>query len=143
MLVNFRILAGILAALAVMNASAAPVPADCARVEKELAAAAAKLRGTWVGGPCEGSISFRADGTYEWTGRGPVADGETGVWVLRGDPTRPTLVMLCKEADNPDREGKTLEVSLVRIGDKELVFKYADEEQPKTYPRRKVVTGPN
>lgn len=136
MLVNFRVLAaGVLAALVVMNTTAAPVPADRVKAEKEMATVVAKLHGSWQGGPCEGRMTFRRDRTYEWSGRGPGGESDKGVWILRGDATQPTLVMECKESDNPDRAGKSLEVSLIRVDDENLVLKYANEEQPRTYPR--------
>jgi len=86
--------AGLLVALVAVSGSTAPVPADRAKAEKELAAVAAKLHGSWRGGACEGTITFCENRTYSWTGIGPGGDCHEGTWTLRGDPTQPTLVIV-------------------------------------------------
>jgi hypothetical protein len=116
---------------------AAPVPAASAKAEKELAAVAAKLHGSWRGGACEGEITFRENRTYEWTGIGPGGERHEGTWTLRGDPARPALVMECKKADDPEREGKTTELKIVGVDDDQFEFKYSDTTKSRTFERAK------
>ena len=83
--------------LAVLTATgfAAPVPAERAKAERELAALGTKLHGRWHGeGGCVGNLTFRADGTYEWTHRGPGGHTDTGAWAVRGEPMAPVLKKL-------------------------------------------------
>lgn len=128
---------GVLVAVFAPVGSTAPVPAASAKAEKERAAVAAKLHGTWRGGPCEGEITFRPDRTYSWTGIGPGGECHEGVWALRGDPARPTIVMEYKKADAEECEGKTLELQLVRVGDTEFQFGCPRTSNPKTFERVK------
>lgn len=118
--------AGLLLVALAVGGSSAPVPVDRAKDEKALAALAEKLHGSWRGGACEGTITFRADRTYEWTGIGPGGDRDSGAWSLRGDPAKPTLVMECKKSDDPDHQGKTTERTVVRVSGEEFEFKDAD-----------------
>jgi hypothetical protein len=116
--------AGMLVALLAATALAAPVPAERVKAEKELAAFATKLHGTWDGNRgCQGRLILQADGTYEWKFRGPGGDTDTGVWEMRGDPQSPTLSLKCKTSDDPTREGKTVDMKNVRVSEPQLVFK--------------------
>lgn len=140
-LIARSIMMGVLVAVFAPVGASAPVPADRAKVEKELAAVATKLHGSWQGGPCEGEVTFRADRTYEWTGIGPGGNRHEGTWTLRGDPARPTLVMACKKADELALEGKTTELAVVRVGE-EFEFKRPDAAKPQTFERTKNVLVP-
>src|SRR5437870_4144046 len=99
MLLNPRLaLTALMLAALAATGPAAPVPAERAKAEKELAAVAAKLHGAWRGGACEGTITFRENGTYTWTGIGPGGHRHEGKWVLRGDPAQPVLAMECRKS---------------------------------------------
>lgn len=111
----------LVAVLAAYGASA-PVPADRAGAEKQLAGVGTQLCGTWAGGPCQGNITLRANRTYSWVGIGPAAIRHDGTWALRGDPARPILVMKRDTADLREREGAMVELKIVRVTPKELVF---------------------
>lgn len=123
-------LTAVLLAVLATGATSAPVPADRAKADKEFAAVAAKVLGSWDGGPCEGAITFRADRTYEWTGRGPDNESDTGVWTLRGDPAEPTLVMECKKSDSPARAAKTTEVKVASVDDERLLLQHPNFAKP-------------
>ena len=138
MFVNARAtLAGLLVALFAAAGSGAPVPAERLKAEKELAALSAKLHGAWRGGACEGRLTFRADGTYEWSGRGPGGDTDTGTWALRGDAPAPTLVLKCKTSDDPERAGTTAELKSVQVDDAGFAFKYTESSAPRLFERPK------
>jgi len=144
---RFRIArAGVLFALAVgagAGASGAPVPAERIKAEKELAALATKLHGVWIGGPCEGRFTFRADGTYEWTHRGPGGDTDAGTWAIRGDAQKPVLVLKCKTSDDSDREGTTAEMKLDRLDEMGFTFKSPESSAPMRFSRgTKELHGP-
>ena len=132
-----RIAAGVLVAVIALGACAAPVPADRAKTEKELAAVAMKLHGLWRGVACEGEITFRADRTYEWTGIGPGGERHEGVWTLRGEGSRPTLVLTCKKADDPERKGKSTELKVVGVDDDQFEFRHSDTKTSRTFERAK------
>jgi hypothetical protein len=127
--------AGLLLAALAPGGASAPVPADRAKAEKELAAVAAKLHGSWAGPPCEGRLTFHANRTYEWTDRGPAGKRDKGVWTLGGDPAQPTLVLECKSSAEPDLVGKAAEVKLVRLDEETLAFKEPGAKKPKTFER--------
>lgn len=131
-----RIAAGVLVAVLAPSGTAAPVPADRAKAEKELAALVKKLHGAWIGGPCEGIITLREDGTYAWTGIGPGGDQHEGKWALRGDPAQPTVVMESRKSFDVTLKG-TVELRVVRAGDAEFEFKVAGAEKPRLFERVK------
>lgn len=82
------------------------------------------LRGDWDGcGPCDGEITFRADGTYQWRYIGPVGDTRTGTWDVRWDALPPTLVLTCKTSEK-GHVIKPLELKLVELNKETLVFRY-------------------
>jgi hypothetical protein len=120
----------LLVAIFAATGSAAPVPAERLKAEKELAVVATKLHGTWLGEPCEGDITFHANRTYEWTGIGPGGERHAGAWTLIGDPAKPTLVMKCMKSDDPDRTGKTTELKFARLDEASFAFELPDEEKP-------------
>jgi|GEM_PF-6759786 len=101
---------------------AAPVPAERVKAAHELAALGTKLHGSWVGGPCEGQLTFRADGTYEWTHRGPAGFSESGTWAIRGEPSAPVLILKCKKSTHEDRIGTTVEMKLNRVDETGFMF---------------------
>lgn len=133
--------AALLAVLA-GGGGAAPVPAERARAEKELAAVAAKLHGRWTGGPCDGEIALRENGTYEWTGIGPGGESHEGTWALRGEPTAPVLTLTCKTADAKDREGRAEEFRLLRLDERGLAVKRPEAQKPMEFVRTKCEDRP-
>jgi hypothetical protein len=137
MLVKPRVaLIALMGAVFAAGGSGAPVPAERAKAEKELAAVAAQLNGVWRGGPCEGTITFRENGTYTWTGIGPGGNCHEGKWVLRGDPTQPVLAMECRKSF--DRAlSENLELRVVRVAASEFEFKTADAEKHRLFERVK------
>jgi len=102
------------------------VPAGKAR-EKGPAVLEQKLVGVWKGlGGCDGRLVFRADGTYELTGYGPAGRNSKGTWKVRWDTLPPTLVLTCTTSQLQEQKGKSREVKLIKLDDKNLVFKYAN-----------------
>jgi hypothetical protein len=115
---------------------AAPVPAERTKATKELAALTAKCEGSWKGTVgCQGNLLLRANSTYEWEGRGPGGDTETGVWELRGNPQSLTLRLKCKTADDLDREGKIVDVEITRVDETRLRFWSPESTEPLSFLR--------
>ena len=135
-------LTGLLFAALVTGASGAPIPAERIKAQKELAALGTKLHGNWIAGPCEGMLTFQADGTYSWVHRGPGGDAESGAWAVRGEPTALVLVLKCKTADDPDREGKSVELPLVILEDGGFTMKHPEAPKPMEFVRVKCGTRP-
>ena len=116
---------------------AAPLPPT--KASRDLAALEKKLAGTWVGeAACQGGLVFRADGTYDRTGVGPGGTNSSGTWTVRWDGLPPTLVLTCKESDDPSDVGPT-EVKVVRLDDGALAFTAPDAKDPRptVYARAK------
>ncbi len=96
---------------------------------KELAALEKKMLGVWKGrGGCDERLVFRADGTYELTDYGPALYDSAGTWKVRWDALPATLVLTCKNSEIPDAVGKTTELKVIKMDDKNLAFKYASNE---------------
>jgi hypothetical protein len=127
-----------LAFLAVAVLPAAPLPPT--KASRDLAALEKKLHGTWVGeAACQGGLVLRSDGTYARTNYGPGAANSSGTWTVRWDALPPTLVLDCKEADDPD-EVRRDEVKVVRLDNGKLAFTYPDAPKstgPLVYAREK------
>jgi hypothetical protein len=103
------------------------VPAGKARA-KGLAALEQKMVGVWKGqGGCDGRLIFRADGTYALTGYGPAGNNSKGTWKVRWDALPATLVLTCTTSEIPQEKGKSREVKLIKLDDRNLVFKYANQ----------------
>jgi hypothetical protein len=127
-----------LAFLAVAVLPAAPLPPT--KASRDLAALEKKLHGTWVGeAACQGNLALRVDGTYERTGVGPGGNTSSGTWTVRWDALPPTLVLTCKEADDPD-DVRPVEVRIVQLDDGKFAFAYPDApkaSRPLVYSREK------
>lgn len=96
-----------------------------------------KLHGAWKGlGPCEGKITFRANGTYERTDYGPAGDNTAGVWKIRWDALPPTLLLTCTISEDPMDVGKTLAVKLIRLDNEGLELQN-EKQTPVRYARMK------
>jgi hypothetical protein len=110
-----------LAVLVASGAAGSAAPDRAAKARQELAALEAKLHGEWAGtGPCDGGLTFRADGTYERTHQGPAGTNSAGTWKVRWDALPPTLVLKCETSDDAADEGKVSEVKLVQLDDESL-----------------------
>jgi hypothetical protein len=83
------------------------------------------LIGTWKGGGgCDGNYLFRGDGTYELTEFGPGHCDSTGTWKLCSDSLPATLVLTCKKSDAESEVGKSSEVKVLKLDDKNLAIGY-------------------
>jgi len=104
------------------SAWSAEKPADAITALEKL------LHGEWDGlGPCDGEITFRADGTYQWRYVGPAGDTRAGTWDVRWDALPPTLVLSRKTSGDPPTVVKTFEVKLVELNKEALVFGHSDK----------------
>ena len=61
----------------------------------------------------------------------------TGTWAVRWDALPPTLVLTCKDADDPRYIGTTEAVKLVQLDDAALAWQRAGVEQPVRFERPK------
>jgi hypothetical protein len=114
----------------------APVPAEARQPGRALAALERKLHGEWVGrGPCDGRLTVRADGTFEWRARGPGGDTTAGTWAVKWDALPPTLVLTGKEPNDPAAAVRTEAVRLVRLDAEALAVTHPDGPTPPR-PRR-------
>jgi hypothetical protein len=113
-------------AVAVLVAWSDPGPAAPIRVGKPPDPAAElkrKLPGDWTGAsPCDGELTFRADGTYVRTGYGPDGLNSAGTWEVRAGTRPPTLVLTCGTSDDPDDVYKVAELQIVKLDDTSLVY---------------------
>ena len=125
-----------LAAVVALSMSGSAAPDRAAQARQDLAALEAKLHGEWAGtGPCDGGLTFRADGTYERTHQGPAGTNSAGTWKVRWDALPPTLVLKCETSDDPADAGKVSEVRLVQLDDKSLTWSDANAHKTPTLTR--------
>jgi hypothetical protein len=110
--------------------------ADAPRTEPALLEQ--KLYGEWVGGPCMGTIDFRADGTFERRNYSPGGHTLQGTWALKWNAVPPTLVMTCKTSSSQDFVGWKLTADLVRLNDAEFAYQEPGDEQTVDFERKKV-----
>ena len=116
----------------VTSAQAADTPKDAAVALEE------KLHGAWKGGPCDGRLILKADGTFERRHFSPGGYSLTGAWKVRWDALPPTLVLSCKTSDDPGSVGKTSEVKLIQLNDEILAYQYpCPGQRPRRYTRVK------
>jgi hypothetical protein len=107
---------------------------------QELATLEQKLLGTWEGStPCDGSLVFREDGTYDLTGYGPAHDDSKGTWRVRRGSCPATLVLTCTTSEIQGEAGRTTEVKLIKLDDTSLAVEYANQNgnPPGDYARVK------
>lgn len=85
-----------------------------------------KLHGEWKGGPCAGDWTFAPDGTYRVQHYSPGNNELSGTWQLRWDALPPTLVLVCKTSDAPERIkiGKKTEVKLIQLDSSSFTYQY-------------------
>jgi hypothetical protein len=81
--------------------------------------------GKWKGGGgCDGNFIFRGDGTYELTEFGPGHSDSSGTWKLCSDSLPAVLVLACKKSDIDEQVGKSTDVRLLKLDDKNLSIGY-------------------
>ena len=114
----------------------------------EVAALERKMLGSWRGGPCVGTYTFHADGSYELHDFTPSRNSLTGTWSVRWDALPPTLLITCKTSDFKARDangpeyknfGVPLEAKLVELNDDAIVIQfpaYKQDEDSKGYSER-------
>jgi hypothetical protein len=91
-----------------------------------LADPARVIVGEWNGtAPCDGGITFRSDGTFERRHYSPGDNRVEGTWALRRHTSPPTLSLTCEKLDGEDVVGRVVDVTLVRVDAKELVYRFS------------------
>ena len=110
----------------------------------EAAALEQKLLGAWQGGPCVGTYTFNADGTFDLKHFTPGGNSLTGTWSVRWDALPPTLVLTHKTSDFRTKDatraeyahlGKPLDVKLVELDADKLVLRFPDYKSNLNYQR--------
>jgi hypothetical protein len=90
-----------------------------------------KLHATWRSeSACGGTVTLRADGTYEHRRQGPGGDTSSGRWEVRWDALPPTLVLTCEDSTDPGKIGRR-EAKVEGLNDESLVLAH-----PKAAPSR-------
>ena len=87
------------------------------------------IRGEWMGGPCQGTWTFRADGTFELTHHSPGSNTLSGTWGIRWATARPTLGMTINASDRIKRIGTKWELKIIEVDDEALTCEYPDGSQ--------------
>ncbi|MCE9604359.1 MAG: hypothetical protein K8U03_05575 [Planctomycetia bacterium] len=87
-----------------------------------------KLHGTWVGGPCMGTLIVKADGTFERRGYSPGGNRLAGTWKLNWEALPPTLTLNCTESDEVSFVGEKYERRLVELNGDHLGLMYLSEK---------------
>ncbi|MBY0455748.1 MAG: hypothetical protein K2V38_00260 [Gemmataceae bacterium] len=106
------------------EAIAAPVPAAVLKEEAQRLALVGALAGaSYRGGPCQGEITLRADGTFDWNGIGPGGDRRSGTWAVRGLAREPVVVLTCTAADSLDDKGREDKFEPVRTNGKLIALR--------------------
>lgn len=129
----------VLTAVLALNA---PVPPDAGKPP----AVEAKLHGQWQGGPCQGTFTFKPDGTYELTGWSPGGYRLTGTWAMRWDALPPTLVLTCKASSDKGYVGTKWEVKVGELNGQALSIAFDSPKEGKAtirYTRVKLGEKPD
>jgi hypothetical protein len=82
-----------------------------------------KLHGAWMGGDCQGTITFAADGTFERQHYSPGDCRLAGTWEVRWDALPPTMILTCTTADDPEFVGRE-EVKLTQLDGEAIGYQY-------------------
>lgn len=83
----------------------------------------AKLHGEWKGlGPCDGVLTLKPDGTFDWKHYGPAGDHLRGKWEIQWKALPPTMVF--HEENPPDDVERTKTRYVQRLNDDSLVLQY-------------------
>ena len=111
---------------------------DVSNMKDGLVALEGKLHGEWKGPPCGGDWVFHVDGTFAVEHYSPGNNKLTGTWELRWNALPPTLILVLKTSDAPERikVGETWEVKLVRLDDEALAYvRPQNSDRPITWKR--------
>jgi hypothetical protein len=101
--------------------------ADAAVRPKETVGTAERaLCGEWRGGACQGTWTFRADGTFELKHYSPGNDTLSGTWGIRWATPRPTLGITINESDRPEHVGTKWELKIIQLDDDALTCQRSD-----------------
>jgi hypothetical protein len=87
------------------------------------------LCGQWKGGACQGTWTFRADGTFELKNYSPGNNTLAGEWGVRWNAHPPTLGATFSKSELPEHVGKKWELRIVRLDDEALTFEYPCESK--------------
>jgi hypothetical protein len=94
------------------------------------------LPGVWRGtAPCDGSLTFRTDGTFERQHYSPGDYHLSGTWAVRRDGVPPVLVLTCNASDEPTDVGGITEVVIVRVDADVLEYRWAGQQFDTRYER--------
>jgi hypothetical protein len=102
-------------------------PTEAAVLPKESAGTLNwKLRGEWKGGACQGTWTFRADGTCELKHYSPGNNTLSGTWATRWTAKPATLGVTITKSDRPEDVGTKWELRIVQLDDETLTYQYTD-----------------
>lgn len=114
-------------------ALAAPVPPGAGK--DQAAALETKLHGEWRGGDCQGTFTFKPDGTYELTRWSPGNYRLSGTWAVRWDALPPTLVLSCKASSEKGYVGTTWQVKVAELSGEALSLAFDSAKEGKAATR--------
>ena len=100
------------------------------------------LLGKWVGGPCMGTWTFAADGTFAVENYSPGAIRFSGTWRVSMNALPSTLSFVCKESEEPNRIGRSWDVKIVSLNKQAVEWLDLDEQQLDERPDRYVRAKP-
>jgi hypothetical protein len=99
------------------------------------------LLGKWVGGPCMGTWTFAADGTFAVENYSPGAIRFSGTWRVNTNALPPMLSFVCKASEEPTRIGRSWDMKIVSLNKQAVEWLDLDEqyldERPDHYDRAK------
>jgi hypothetical protein len=98
-------------------------PADAAVRPKESAGTMDRtLRGEWRGGACQGTWTFRADGTFELKHYTPGNDTLKGTWGVRWTAVPPTLGVTISASSRLEHVDSKWELKIIQLDDEALTY---------------------
>jgi hypothetical protein len=100
-------------------------PADAAVRPKESAATMDRtLCGQWKGGACQGTWTFRADGTFELKHYSPGNDTLSGTWGVRWTAVPPTLGVTISASSRTEQVDTKWQLRIVQLDDEALTYEH-------------------
>jgi hypothetical protein len=103
------------AALVLLNAANAAI-----RPKETVRSLERAICGEWRGGACQGTWTFRADGTFQLTHYSPGNNTLSGTWGVRWTTPRPTLGITINQSDCSEQVGTKWELKVIQLDDDEL-----------------------
>lgn len=91
-----------------------------------------QLIGRWRGGPCLGTLTISADGTFRRSHYTPGDNRVSGIWKLRSDVAPPVLTLHGTESDDPALLQEDVVLKLVELNDAILRYHRADQDGDST-----------